>query len=922
MLNKFFRPKWQHADPKVRLTFVEGISPDNKTLISTIISTDKSAEVRLRAFTKSGSFQARLEWVNNPPIESDKAAFTKALITFLDEQHRVQSLKHETISQLKQHELLDTFVEHSTNAALIEQIISQTDDEAQCLKYLKGSKNHAIRHKLALRLQSEEALKSAYQWTKSKDKTIAKLLKQKLDIIQSAHKNQKAEILAATNLLDKLDIIKKGSLTTPLEAEWLAAKNKFNAINPSALPAALLSSLEASLAEIKTTLDQHEQNRQSSQQAAVQQALAANTIKDFEAAIVQISVQLEDTTTAAASIEASFEQLIDALSTNSTINNEDRLQIQARIDELQAQHTLINRLKNQLESVQSETIDASLAEKRQSAINHLVSKLPVSSQWVQKAKDVVISLNKHILDSKKQQKEQVKALKIEVNSTEIAIEEKQLSAAQKHLSQARKTFKQLNSQEQGTWRATLKRLESGVKALTDWRKFSTDPIRQAMLTKMDNLAAIDMDARAKNQTIKNLQKEWRALGHTEDKKLWDDFQSLANKAYEPCKQAFEKEKSQRIFNAQQREKICIETEQFIAQCDWGRTDYKALNKLLKTMHTEWRRFSPVERSAHLALQERFSSSTHVIKERLQAHKKENLEQLEAINARAQILLAQEDIAQAIDGYKTLMTEWKQVGITFREKQTEQWENFRGNGDQIYAKLKAAKQSDKAAESNQINAYNDVLENIRQLTKTLQNNAVNTDTISADFNKLCQNFEGPDTLPAKAQASLRKAFTQACKSFEEALTQNQDIQWTNQLQRFDQYAEALNTQIENAYSDAFNHLAPEWRDAIIRRRESWQNQPSAHTVDFAKNCCIDLEILCEKPSPDSDANARINRQIQSLKDNFGSQQSTVDKKPLIESLYIQWFGQPESFLIANSDLTSRFLHCLSSSGSMKETTAST
>ena len=102
----------------------------------------------------------------------------------------------------------------------------------------------------------------------------------------------------------------------------------------------------------------------------------------------------------------------------------------------------------------------------------------------------------------------------------------------------------------------------------------------------------------------------------------------------------------------------------------------------------------MERAEHTKTQERFNQSVNFIKDKLKAHKTENLAQLNQLIEKATLLLEETDTESALAEHHELLNQWKKVGITFRADQQKCWQRFKDIGDTIYARKKQRIQEDK------------------------------------------------------------------------------------------------------------------------------------------------------------------------------------------------------------------------------------
>ncbi len=892
MLTKIFRPKWQHKDPAVRGAYIQNTPTIDQAILSKLVAEDTDADVRLAAFKKLDSIEKQCAWAQAPAQDSDKAAFRQALFNDIDKQAGNLPVKPHTLSLLKSYELTDALLAYTDNPQVLNQLINDNASQAELLGFLKKTKHSRLRLQIATRLTAEQEIKAAYTWAKNKDKRLAKLLKEKLEDIGTAQEQLKAEEIKAQKVRNKLSIIlKQTDKSTPLNAQLDIAEQTLASIDLQSLPESLSEALLSDLAKAKAQIQSLEEAASSeAEQKALAQArkrqqqdfsLAVNTL---EAALYSGEVNAIEASLSALEMKAKSEQ------DRSTVSN---------LKDIYSQTQALNNLLSTLPAITTKEA----AETAQLSLNKLTNGLPKDSHWQQTAKNAHHNLNNIIKSQIHASKEQVKSFKQLSKQLDKALDEKQVEQARALYKQLKSSYQALPDASQRPLRQTYSRLSKATHQLYDWQRFSEDPIRDQLIEQMTRLADNDMDAHDKTKAIKALQNEWKNLGPSSNQSAWETFQAASQKAYEPCNEAFEKEKVQRAFNQTQREQICLELETFIEGFDFGRADFKALDKLLAEVLTEWKRFSPVDRRVHESLQTRFNESVKTLKNHLIEHKNNNLQKLKAIADKASALLDTEDVHAAIQTHKALMNDWKAVGITFRKEQQVQWSRMQGAADQLYGQLKTQKQAAKNEQRASLTAYEEQLNvferDLEQLTaeRSLNDTDSKQKHLDAIFSKL-------DDLPKKDASRLKQQWQKLSSQYQLQKKAIEQAQWKEKLSQFKALAEALPS--GNAFeSDAFNTLPESWKNSIQEEQIKWQQANNQHHEKTANDYCLDLEILCDKPSPEGQEQARIERQMVRLKENFaGVAKQSTEKQ--IEALYIKWFGQPKDFLKANEALTTRFL----------------
>jgi septum formation topological specificity factor MinE len=927
MLKQLFKPKWQHKNPKVRIQAIEQLfrdsnSSDDLDILTKLIKEDTDASVRLAAFSKLPSIENLLTLYQATPHPTDKPAFSKHIIQHLDAQVKVQSIKEETIRLLKTHGFFETFIQNTTNAALLDQIADfYESSESDQLTLIKNAKHHSIRSKLIGQLESENAIKEAWQWLKSRDKTAAKNCKQRLEVIQNQRKHAQLQQEKAESILQKLIDCQKKHQNTPLAAIIDVNQQSFKQLDHQLISNETINAIQQTINDIQALITKEETEK--AQQAT---DLAINTknsqalseldqqLLNIEQTVNQISTP--DTQPLTDSLFTIKESLIQRL--NDTPIEEDSrgqkiLSLEKRIQQYQQAFTLLD----QSQEKQGKDLDIEQAIQNIRQLSRLEKDLTDAPILKQQIRDGIHQL-KTFVDKCKQEEKSIERHYLE-NSQKVAeaLEDKQLTDAQKQMQIAKRHYKQLSGATKSKYQAEYSRLEKSIQELKQWKRFSTDPVREKLIQDMQ--ALIDNESIApldKAKVIKQLQTDWKELGFSEDQNLWDKFQSLAQEAYLPCKEAFDEEKAKRAFNLQQRQIICEEIEGFIEKTNWHLTDYKALDKLLTNILNEWSKYSPIERSEHTKSQERFSQSINFIKEKLQSHKTENLNQLKLLIDNATELLDDTDTEAALKSHQELLSQWKKVGLTFRNEQQKAWQQFKQVGDALYDRKKQQQLTHKKENAQRLQFLIEKQKQMQNLINDANNNVENTTENSADLTQLKTSFNALKNdclnvkdLPQKEVERLKQKLEKLTDDLNKSLAKVERRQWVSQFSAFDDYLKNLKAQAnENQAQLAIAHamLPEKWQSKVIAASQKFST-PESNAMTIGESLCIELEILTDQETPSHNQKQRIDMQMLSLKNSFGSQTSisNLNKNDRIEELYCEFFGLPQNFLQQNDALVNRF-----------------
>ena len=470
----------------------------------------------------------------------------------------------------------------------------------------------------------------------------------------------------------------------------------------------------------------------------------------------------------------------------------------------------------------------------------------------------------------------------------------------------------------------LQQLDKQLDELKDWKSFSVAPKRAELIEEMELLVEASLDPLALAERIKSLQDEWRTLSKGAGENAEADsqrFQEAARKAYQPCSEYFAAQALVREENLQRRDALIARFTAFEAGHDWEQADWRAVIRALTEMKQEWRRYSPVDRSAGKVQQEKFAALTASLQGRLDAEYARNLKQKEVLIERAKALLASDDGSKAIDAIKELQQKWRTVGPVPREADQRLWGEFRQHGDAVFQK----RQQDFAA-----------------YTAGLQDNKTQAIALCEQIEQIAA-LDGAELLErAGALGELRTAF-EALGEFPRADTRELRNRFDQGLERCrESVARQHARAAEHAWNDLFeaaNHvrayklaaarnldaslLEPlkEAAETYIASVKRWpkngfdalkQALAEERSADLAANesamktLCIRAEILTDMPTPPEDQALRREYQLQRLVQGMG-QRLKADETQL-DTMAIEWLRVGPVEEAAYEPLVQRFRRC--------------
>lgn len=455
-------------------------------------------------------------------------------------------------------------------------------------------------------------------------------------------------------------------------------------------------------------------------------------------------------------------------------------------------------------------------------------------------------------------KQLAKKLEQTLTQLEAALEARQLRESRQWFKTAQNQYRELDSGRQRHYQPRLQLLGGQLRELSDWQGFATEPKQISLCEQMEYLADQPMEPELKAEKIKELQNEWKALGGSSDRPLWNRFKAASDKAFEPCKEYFSAKSGLKQVNLQKRTAICDELAAFLDTADWAAVDWKQVERIHRVARQEWKEAWPVEFRDNRSVQKRFDALLKAMEKPLDEERTRNEETKQAIVAKAEALADHEPLQEAIELAKTLQQEWKAVGITRHRQDRKLWQAFRTACDAIFERRDARrdKQQEQARQADQ--QASAVLEQTRSVTREAGAEALESALVEiGTLQELPVSGEIQKQVRDEQQR-LRGAQQQIARA-------TQIRQWQHQVR-------ARLTDLSHS-DDAPAH---------------WPSLADQVKDLSARELVIKAEILTGLESPEPDQSLRMELQVQRLANGLGgSNQEPSDPARTMEALVARW-----------------------------------
>ena len=705
MLASFFKPKWQHKDPKVRIQAINTLGGESVELIK-LAQTDPDMEVRMEAIVRLTHLPTLIQLGHSAGSLGERAKQRVIGLAATDAHHDV--LLADVFVWLNNPALIRSIARDATRGAkLRKHALEQLDDQDLLFDIAQADPSKDVQFLVASRLTDLEKIKQLDKLHGKGNKRLRQFLKDRLDQEQTKqHIQQQIENLC----MDAASLGQKGS--------WGQEKTRTRILQQNWQKHAASATSEQS-ARFQAALDDF------------QQRLAS--FEDVESRVAPIRTARQDILNAA-------ERQLNQLDTNpesftlTTLDTElDSLKrLWAQQAELPAaEQALMDKrwaeLQTQLQQLRNTLADDLKALEKLNALNEQANELrrqdkAVASKWVlglqsdwvnakrpqnlrRLMPDLEQSFNQAMevltarLDKQKAQRDStLKALRDELQALETSLENEQYSEAiEQHQAfiQRLKETPDLPQSDYNFFQRRIQMLTPYIREIQDWRRWGTDQVRKQLIETAEHLRSDDeIDPQERAKQVQTLRQEWRKLSQLEpgqQRTLWKTFDSTVTAAYEPSKQHFAEQAQQRAEHLQQRTAICEQLEAVNSTTDWANPDWKALQNQVTAIRKQWKEAGTVSHKDWKSINERFNAAMDALEVYFKAERTRNWQARQQLVEQAQALVELQDTAKAIDAAKVLQGQW-QISLASRPSDEQRlWKQFREPIDTLFNRLRDERQ---------------------------------------------------------------------------------------------------------------------------------------------------------------------------------------------------------------------------------------
>jgi DNA repair protein SbcC/Rad50 len=896
IFNRFFRSKHLDPNPQVRIQAIAKLDKQlaaQKTVLHELAFNDPDAGVSLAALHKLDSFPLwykMAETAKDERVQKKSQQVVEQLL--FDESNTTLSEKEKRnfISQSKDLRLLEKCVllpwiqaddalcrlilKRLDKPQLVEKILIDSPNESLQLALLNElsdeSQSHKLLNKLSKKARSAKVRSAAYelsnQWQqrslipaaveKDTRMVLAKLLALKdstnLPHIQSQWqmlREQYAQQAAQFSYLSDVkahefsekwqDLNRKlESVVARLQPEWeaLAAEQALHARIDQQLAHseqalgnidAHLNAAGMSLAESdRQTLQADLQTHQRALQTLLSQAQMRPQVH------MRISALLERLATKQASLDnlPAYQLCIDEA--QRLLQQFSALNLPSDSSQLDAAQQYLREVKQQWREITARFTD-NLPSSLVQAWQHQVR------QWQQASKTLNDKINQDVLRCRNK-----------LRAIDNLVSQGRFRLAIDLYGRVSQWYQALPEKQQTQLDKAFAKAKEQVEDLQDWQEYIAAPRKPALLNQAEQLVAEPLAIEQQAQAVKRLRQQWNSLGvidNEADQALNLAFDTTLELAFAPCRAHYELQEQQRAANLEQKNTILQQLQRLAESSVHG----KELSKQLNQIQQQWRNVGEVGHQQRQALNQQFHALLSPLKNKVQDMFANNAELKQHLITKAEKLLSQESLQDAVEEVKKLQQQWKAIEHAGHKVEEGLWTSFRAACDSVFAKRQAQQHAALQAANQHVQQVKTQLATSKEVL-TRATNKAELDAFVEQVGKVTELLHNlPESVSDKEQQGLKRQIADIEELHKKRLSQLHQAQVQQQYQTLFHALEQW--QDKDSLPVEVNELANHWQQAF----NASVSIHSRHTLT------IMLELCLDKASPNSDQAKRQAIQMQMM-----------------------------------------------------------
>ncbi|HFE36925.1 MAG TPA: DUF349 domain-containing protein, partial [Gammaproteobacteria bacterium] len=921
LFQNLFKPKWKHNDPAIRKQAILALDvAENQATLTEIASHDKNIDLRLLALKRITDFDYIIQSATSNTNDRVKELANKLikqtlsgqLDSGLDETQKIQK-----IQKIGNQKLIEYIAENGSTSKLRKSAIENISREALLGDLAISDKDSDIRMTAAQKLSQKSTLERVYRATKTKDKKVSRIAKERLDqLIREAEKPAKT-LAAQKAICNGIENLGKKGLWQREKQQFDNYLKQWAELNAEAPPA-----LKERLEQAKTQFTQAYDSYLARQEARLAQEASYLPIKNQKIAIIK---QIQNTISLLDKQSELDEPTLSDMQQSTLKQKQTWGKIETLPEEIENEigqqyqdvlKSLEQKIEQRLHNISIADSLNNLQRKINDYIKHpdklsptIISKfekqweelplLHASEDFAKIRQELKNKINRacDLLAEQQQRRDKLSSeIKTQLHEMESHLSNGILSQAiglRNNIQNSLLELEKHGIKGLQEFKNRLNKASAKINELNNWRTWANTPQKEQLISNVESLIDSDLDPKEIAYIVSHARKEWKKLGPSEkgrSQELWEKFQAACDKAYEPCKAYFEEEKKRHVEHYAKRITFLESLEAFLKQADWDNVDWKKVETLFRHARKDWNNLGPVDHKKRKNLNKRFNALHNQLKTALNREWQKNTAVKAKIVEEALALENEENLPSAIQEAKALQQRWKTAGRIQHAKERELWQQFKQACDSIFARRDDLNKQKSEEIKQRIDEKNEIVSKIESLCNQAVEKIENS---TSELKQLQSEFNNFGHTTAESDAAFNKRVATALHLYErkqESISKRKVIHDLMLLKEkasiCTELEQAIETKQEDIIEGAAQKMASiqapsqtDWHQRINQRFQNSlaiakQDDAMVHLSQAAKKnleqmalTAVQLEIIADIDTPASAADERLKAQAQRLADKL-------------------------------------------------------
>ncbi|MGF1528448.1 MAG: DUF349 domain-containing protein [Candidatus Competibacterales bacterium] len=923
ILERIFKPKWQHADPEQRILAIQELAADDATL-GQLAREDTSPKVRIAALERLvdlGDLEA-LSRDTDPAVAEAARRHYQRLVA--GEVADVELDARRVALEGGDGALAAFVLVHGDDPELRLAALARTSAGDAVLHAALEDSSAAVRLAAAEQLDDPEALEQVARASRNRDKRLFRIVRGKLDAAKAVTERRDTLL----GLCERLERLAADTSLNPNDTRLYAIDQAWQAQGVlEAIPDDLVERYRATWERIR--------NRQG--ESAAERVARLGICSALE----DLSRRLD----AAAILDDALAGEAQGLLAEAATKAEDQdPEAQVEIQRIERLTSLVRRRHDELVRDRERAVaQQEILQQLEKLAEHKAPRerevAKLRQQWAElsspanedlaavlneRFEAAMASLEERLAQQKSQLQGITKHLEAQVEELEKVLAAGELGRAVELDEQLRTALKDspLPKDQRAKFNERLAGLRNVLGELRAWRRWGSNQARDNLCAEAETLVGAELSPPEIAKRVQQLREQWKAMDHREGaatKALWERFNEACEKAYEPCIAHFEAQAKERAQNLAKRAALCERLEALERDSDWNNPDWRSADRTRNDVNNQWHKAGPVDRSERKVIDKRYKKALQQVDQRLAAERERGVQRREALIQRVEGLVEHEDLRAAIEGAKGAQAEWQPTVLASRRQEQELWQRFRAACDAIFARRQAQAEAADAERRQNRERKVALLEELEGLAKAEpEDYARGRERIKA----IEREWESIGVVPRGDQNALERRLEAARRGVERRGKELERLKRRRAMEGLRQRAELCGTlealaldaaqregcDLEQAVADAkaaWEALAPLKHPAVATLKKRFDaacrgaadpgtranlEQQLTANLPAKRTLCLRMEILAEIDSPPEYAKARMEYQVTRLSESLVNRETLIPEKEAQE-VESTWYATP-------------------------------